>query len=205
MVTNRKAQLAAALQGTSSDPRGDAEPDPAVRLTALLAASRRDHGTEDSADLEPVLTAGLKDPDPAVRRGAAEACAMPNTISPAFTAELVEMLKTDTEAYCREAAAFSLGETGAAPAARTLETRLSTEESPLVREAIAGALGSIGDPNSLKSVISLTTNEKPAVRRRAVVALAAFDSPDADKAIQSALADRDRYVREAAEWLLRED
>jgi len=72
----------------------------------------------------------------------------------------------------------------------------------LVREACAAALGAIGDPRGLPTILRGCT-DKPAVRRRAVLALAPFDGDAVDAALQAALVDRDWQVRQAAEDVLR--
>ena len=68
----------------------------------------------------------------------------------------------------------------------------------LVREACTAALGAIGDPRGLATILHGCT-DKPAVRRRAVLALAPFDGDEVDAALQAALIDRDWQVRQAAE------
>ena len=50
----------------------------------------------------------------------------------------------------------------------------------LCREAAVAALGSIGSPLGLETVLE-ALKDKPAIRRRAVIALAAFDDPKVDK------------------------
>ena len=72
----------------------------------------------------------------------------------------------------------------------------------LVREACCAALGAIGDPRGLPTILHGCT-DKPAVRRRAVLALAPFDGEAVDAALQAALVDRDWQVRQAAEDVLR--
>jgi HEAT repeat protein len=150
-----------------------------------------------------LLTDGLHDPDPTVRRTAAEIAGWLPGTGRAHLARLVEILFQDRADICREAAAFALGEIGGDEAATALVGRVPSERSPLVREAIAAALGAAGRPDTAPVVVGMTQGEKPAVRRRAVVACAAFDTPEAEDAIRRALEDRDRFVREAAEWLLR--
>lgn len=179
-----------------------ADTDPAVRRTAVLAASRLAGGDSDVA---PLLEPVLGDADASVRREAAEAAGRHPGAVRHLRGPLDRMLTGDTDVHCREAAAFALGESGDERLADVLVAALDAEASPLVREAIAGALGALGEPGSVGAVAALTRGEKPAVRRRAVVALAAFDDPAAAAAVEAAASDRDRYVREAAEWLLRDD
>ena len=70
----------------------------------------------------------------------------------------------------------------------------------LAREAAVAAIGAVGDPAGLDAILAACT-DKPAVRRRAVLALAPFAGPAVDAAIDTALADRDWQVRQAAEDL----
>lgn len=77
-----------------------------------------------------------------------------------------------------------------------------TSGAALVREACAAALGAIGDPRGLPTILHGCA-DKPAVRRRAVLALAPFDGDAVDAALQAALADRDWQVRQSAEDVLR--
>jgi HEAT repeat protein len=82
-------------------------------------------------------------------------------------------------------------------------TRLGVESpDALVREAATAALGAIGDPRGLPTILHGCA-DKPAVRRRAVLALAPFDGDAVDAALQTALGDRDWQVRQAAEDVLR--
>ena len=114
----------------------------------------------------------------------------------------------DDDALVAEASAFALGELGSRrdhepenfPAGAAL-ARVATEHSdPLVREAAVAALGAIGDPSSLSSVLA-ATRDRPAIRRRAVLALAGFEGPEVEAAIERALTDTDWQVRQAAEDL----
>ena len=71
----------------------------------------------------------------------------------------------------------------------------------LCREAAVAALGSIGSPLGLETVLE-ALEDKPAIRRRAAIALAAFDDPKVDEALKKSLNDRDWQVRQIAEDLL---
>ena len=144
------------------------------------------------ADLE----AALEDDDPGVRRRACQLAA--TTTEPDLLARL-----NDDIPEVAEMAAWSLGERGS-PAALGVVTALAAmttgHEDPLCREAAVAALGAIGDPAGLPSVLA-ATRDRPAVRRRAVIALAAFEGPEVEAALERALSDRDWQVRQAAEDL----
>ncbi len=166
--------------------------DPALRVVALGALAR----LERLADVD--LAAALEDPDPRVRRRAAELAAG----RPAGAVPLLTALG-DPDPTVVEAAAWASGEqAGASPATVTALSRLAAEhEDPLCREAAVAALGAIGHEAGLAAILS-ATSDKPAVRRRAVIALAPFEGEEVDAALQRALEDRDRQVRQAAEDLL---
>jgi HEAT repeat protein len=140
------------------------------------------------------------DPDPAVRRRAADH-------APAFAAESTAVLTLldDTDAAVAEAAAWALGELGdravAAGAVPRLAEAAAGHHDPLVREAAVAALGALGDPAGLEAVLAACA-DKPAIRRRAVLALAAFEGPAVEAALRAALTDKDWQTRQAAEDLL---
>ena len=165
-----------------------ADPDPAVRATALGALARMERLTD--AD----VTDALVDPAPAVRRRAAELTATRPGVAIGGTL-------TDEEPSVVEAAAWAAGERGHVDAVELLTGVARTHDDPLCREAAVAALGAIGDAAGLPAILA-ATEDKPAVRRRAVLALAPFDGPDVDAALQRALTDPDRQVRQAAEDLL---
>ena len=77
----------------------------------------------------------------------------------------------------------------------------SGHKDVLCREAAVAALGALGDPNGLTTVLK-ALEDRPTVRRRAVLALAAFEGPEVETALQRALTDRDWQVRQAAEDLV---
>ena len=117
---------------------------------------------------------------------------------------LVRVLSTDPCDSVVESAAWSLGEAGPRCGRAAVEAleRVATEHAdPLCRESAVAALGAIGDPHALDTVL-LALEDKPPVRRRAAIALAAFDDPRVDVAWGRCLEDRDWQVRQAAEDLL---
>ena len=184
-----------------------ADPEPAVRATALGALARL--GDLTAADVEAAAT----DRAPAVRARAAELAGLAGDIGPgpagvgveALVGVLLRVLH-DGQAEVVEAAAFGLGELGAAAGGNAVEALAGVaagHPDPLCREAAVaaiGAIGAIGAPAGLDAVLA-AMGDKPAVRRRAVLALAAFEGPDVEAALQAALSDRDWQVRQAAEDL----
>lgn len=173
-----------------------ADPDARVRAAALGALVRL-----SSRRAARPWAVALTDPDPGVRRRAAEAAP---EVAPTDCTGLVEAL-ADPDPGVAEAAAFALGELGpaalAAGALRALASVAGTHPDPLVREAGVAALGALGHPDGLAAVLS-ACGDRPTIRRRAVIALAAFSGPEVEAALHRALDDRDWQVRQAAEDLL---
>ena len=165
--------------------------DPQVRVVALGALARLGRLTADD------LAAAAADPDPAVRRRAADEAGRTS-----LSVDVLALLE-DPDPLVVEAAAWACGERHPAPAGAVaaLSALAGTHDDPLCREAAVAALGAIGDPAGLDAVLAATT-DRPAVRRRAVIALAAFEGENVDAALQRGLEDRDRQVRQAAEDLL---
>jgi HEAT repeat protein len=168
--------------------------DPKVRAAALAALAR-------AGDLDPgSVAAALADPDPSVRRRALEVAAASDL--PTDQMPLVALL-SDPDDRVVEAAAWALGEQDPPdPAATGPLCGLAREHTdPLVREAAVAALGAIGDPAALDTILAATT-DIATVRRRAVIALAPFEGSGVDEALERARDDRDWQVRQAAEDLL---
>lgn len=167
-----------------------ADASPSVRATALGALARI--GAVGVAD----LTAGLTDPDPAVRRRACEVAAGHPDVA------LLDVL-ADADPGVAEAAAWALGERGDAAGRDdviALADVAGTHTDPLCREAAVAALGAIGDRAGLPAILAATT-DRPPIRRRAVLALAPFEGPEVQAALDRALTDKDWQVRQAAEDL----
>jgi HEAT repeat protein len=163
---------------------------PAVRASALRAIARLQ--VLEQSD----IASGISDPDPEVRRTTAE-LAVP------FTDVSIHHLLNDEDVFVAEMTAWCLGErvpvTDEEIAALIFNTTEHTE--PVVREACAAALGSLGDIRGLPAIIAACT-DKPAVRRRAVLALAPFDGDEVEAVLARALEDTDWQVRQNAEILI---
>ncbi|MGH9068976.1 MAG: HEAT repeat domain-containing protein [Acidimicrobiales bacterium] len=190
------------------------DPDGRVRATALGALCRM--GSLTAAD----LAAGLTDPDPGVRRRAAElagrsgaemagpagAGAPPGgedraaDVPAGLSAQLAAAL-LDREPAVVEAVAWALGELGDPATVTALASVAGDHPDPLCREAAVAALGAVGDPSGLEAILAAMA-DRPAVRRRAVIALAPFEGPEVEDAVRRATGDRDWQVRQAAEDLL---
>ncbi|MFM8626422.1 MAG: HEAT repeat domain-containing protein [Actinomycetota bacterium] len=164
--------------------------DEMVRVSALRALDR-------CGELAPAaLAAATVDSSAEVRRAAAELCARHRDVP---VAELVD----DADKFVAEMAAWALGErlSPSDDEITVLVDRATTHAEPIVREACAAALGSIGDPRGLPAILAACA-DKPAVRRRAILALAPFEGKEVEAALRAALEDRDWQVRQNAEDLL---
>ena len=165
--------------------------DGSVRAAALHALERIGALTDDQ------VAAGFDDPDPAVRRQAAELAGRRPGI------DLAPLL-TDDDPTVVEIAAWACGEqeTVADHTLSRLIVLATDSGEPLVREAAAAALGAIGDERGLPAILA-ACDDKPQVRRRAVLALAPFAGDEVEAAIERASNDRDWQVRQAADDLRR--
>jgi HEAT repeat protein len=170
------------------------DPDPAVRAAALSALARA--GGLDLAALQHALA----DPEPSVRRRALEVAAASDHDGTQL--DLTPLLD-DPDDRVVEVAAWALGEQEPPnpDAVGPLCALVTGHDDALVREAAVAALGAIGDPAALPTILA-ATGDKATVRRRAVIALAPFEGPEVDAALERALTDRDWQVRQAAEDLL---
>lgn len=165
--------------------------DPVTRELALGAMLRLGVLADDD------LRAALADVAPSVRRRAAMIVGQRPSIS-------LCALLADPDATVVEAAAWACGEQEVVDD-DVLDVLIDLgvgSPDALVREACVAALGAIGDPRGLPTILHGCT-DKPAVRRRAALALAPFDGAEVDAALQAALVDRDWQVRQAAEDVVR--
>ncbi len=165
------------------------DPDASVRSGVLGALTRM--GRLTASDVE----VAVSDSSPVVRRRAADVAILHPQVS------LLALL-ADCDPSVIEQAAWAAGErTTAADGVVEALCQLVKHPDVLCREAAVAALGAVGDPVGLASVLSALA-DKATVRRRAVIALAAFEGPEVDAALLGAATDRDWQVRQAAEDLL---
>ena len=172
--------------------------DPRVRSTALSALVRAGGPVRSPRSWE----IGAVDPDPSVRRRAAEL--VPALRSPPAADRLLALV-ADPDSLVAETAAWACGELVWPDADRTsvvmaLDHAARSHTDALVRESAVAALGAIGDPAGLPAILAGCA-DRPAIRRRAVLALAPFAGPTVDAALAAALDDPDWQVRQAAEDL----
>lgn len=164
--------------------------DDSVRASALHSLHRLEALTAAH------ISAGIIDASAEVRRTALE-------FSAPFTEVVVHPLIEDDDVFVAEMAAWSIGERNPASddEVQALIANTTSHKEPVVREACAAALGSLGDERGLPAILA-ACDDKPAVRRRAVLALAPFEGEDVDAALAKALEDRDWQVRQNAEILV---
>ena len=166
-------------------------PDPQQRRVALGTLSRL--GVLGADQLEAACT----DPDPSVRRRAAELAASMGDVA-------IDNLLDDPDPLVAEVAAWACGERGETGAVAQLCDMCTSHSDPMCREAAAAALGAIGDEAGLDAILA-ATKDVATVRRRAVLALAPFEGAQVQAALQAALEDRDWQVRQVAEYLTEAD
>jgi HEAT repeat protein len=193
----RRHVIAAGHAGRNDEARrGLGDPDPDVQAAALGALARL--GALTVPDLARALTTAL----PAVRRRATDAAlSVRGRGSRSTLYALVEESLADTDPLVVVGAAWFLAERRVTGAVTALATTARAHEDVRCREAAVAALGAIGHPDGLPSVID-ALEDKPTVRRRATVALAGFDDPRVEPALRRAAADRDWQVRQAADELM---
>ena len=182
------AELTGALE-TATDPR--------VRVAALGALVR---GANQPTARRAWRVAAAST-EPSVRRRAAELT--PNLRAPA-PSPLVALLN-DADDLVVDAACFAAGEIAwtqtQRPRVVAALMNAAGHHDALVRESAVAALGAIGDPAGLPTILAACT-DRPTVRRRAVLALAPFDGVEVEAALQAALTDSDWQTRQAAEDLV---
>jgi HEAT repeat protein len=196
----RRRVIAAGHAGHLEGARqGLLDPDPDVQAAALGALARL--GALTVPDLARALGSG----PPAVRRRATDAAlSVRGRGSRSTLYALVEESLGDADPLVVVGAAWFLAERRVAAAVTALATTARAHDDARCREAAVAALGAIGHPDGLPSVID-ALEDKPTVRRRATVALAGFDDPRVEPALRRSAEDRDRQVRQAAGELLRDD
>jgi len=189
--SRRQAAIVAGHTGDSTTARQFlADADAKVRAAALGALARLDVLTPDE------LNAAVGDESPTVRRRAA-------SVGAHLACSRQYELLADDDPSVVEVAAWACGEREADTKAVVLLIAIGTDhDDPLCREAAVAALGALGDPAGLDTILA-GCSDKPAIRRRAVLALAPFEGPEVDAALIAATEDRDWQTRQAAETLLR--
>ena len=171
--------------------------EPELRATGLSALSLQGRLSAK------VITAALRDPDPAVRRRAAQLSFGPRLRDdPEVTAALLDVID-DADVLVAVGVLVALGERED-PSAVDPVTRVALAATePLVVEEAVATLGALGDETSIAVIESLLVTAKPALRRRIVAALGAFSGPKVEAMLNRLERDRDWQVRQAVAMLRR--
>ncbi|SHE37062.1 HEAT repeat-containing protein [Ferrithrix thermotolerans DSM 19514] len=119
-----------------------------------------------------------------------------------YRSVLAVLVEQDNYERPLEAACFTIGEIKDLSFISRLQELAQGSKYDSVRESAIAALGSLGDPSSLTTILE-ALSDKVYIRRRAVVALSNFEGPDVEEALRHACKDRDFQVRAIAEDLLR--
>jgi HEAT repeat protein len=185
---------------------------PAVRTQAV--AVLRDFGPDAAPTSAPALAGALADPDPFVRRPAADALGALGEAARPVVQRIIAATR-DADFRVRRAAARALALVGGPPA--TVGPALAAalrDTVELVREAAAEGMGergadglrewtapSAGDPlGALRAVA--TRDQNPRVRIAAVTALGLLGDAGSRRALRQARTDSDPTVRREAEHAL---
>lgn len=160
-------------------------------------------GEVGGADALARLARTLDHGDPRVRREAVMALAR---IGGDDAGRQVERMLSDSEGEVRAAAAVAAGALRLGRSIRTLHRLLEEEKDPGVVEAVAGALGALGDAGSVpllekKAAPSFFSRTPSSVRVAAYRALHVIGTPRARVLVEAARTDRDPQVREAIQGL----
>jgi HEAT repeat protein len=161
---------------------------PSVRAAALSELARS--GEITAAD----VANAIRDPHAIVRRRICE-------LSTSCPEGDFGLLLADHDGVVVEAAAFACGEQAIASSCDALIEVATNHADALCRESSVAALGVLGDPAGLPTILA-ALHDVAAVRRRAVIALANYESPEATAGLEAAMNDRDWQVRQAAEDIL---
>ena len=159
-----------------------------IRATCLSALVKMGQANSDH------FKKSFEDPSALVRR---TACYLSISLSQLDPTQLL----LDEDTLVVEMAAWACGEKNLTTSVPLLISIASTHQDPLCREAATAALGAIGDPSALDTILA-RLDDKPQIRRRAVIALAAYEGESVQLALEKSLSDRDWQVRQIAEDLL---
>ena len=157
--------------------RAGSHADPAVRAAAVGALWRHHRIAGEEAELH------LADPDPGVRAEAVRALVSLRALCSAYS-------------YATGPVAYEYAEQSATPLGTAAA---AADPSAQVRIAVAGGLGTLGDPRGASALTELATDPDTAVAAAAFTALAETGCPPPAAALATeALRHRDWPVREAA-------
>jgi HEAT repeat protein len=169
-----------------------------VDTVAARGAARRLGELKESRGRRSLETA-LNSPDVALRVGAASAL---GAIGRTQSRLALESRLADPDWRVRAQAAYALSHIPDRRSTERLVETLARDESALVRNACALALGRIGDPRAIPGLDRALDDESDRVRREAILALERSRDPEAAAKVRRFLADPARRVRIAATIVL---
>jgi HEAT repeat protein/GTPase SAR1 family protein len=137
----------------------------------------------------------LQDEVPHVRQAAAFALA--NIKDERAVEPLLDQL-SDELTGIQSTAAYALGQIGDARAVGPLSGRIRRSKEPRVISAMANALGQIGGPQALESLLALSSHADEAIRAETARALGHFADPEAIRSLRHSLSDVGHSVRQSA-------
>ncbi|TNF49960.1 HEAT repeat domain-containing protein, partial [bacterium] len=147
-------------------------------------------GEIGSTDAVPILVEALQSEDNVLRKAAVRALVK---IGPEVEDDVIPVLRNGADQKAQRAAVRVLGEIKGLSAVTLLQAVDGYNQ-----DAAVWALGRIGDPDSLRTLIDALNNERWAVRRHAAQALGNLEVTDAVPALREALEDPEPVVREWA-------
>jgi len=170
--------------------RGLHDLDAGVRISAL-----RGVGRTRPASVLPDVVRLLRDPEPAVRAGAAEALAACSPVGRDLGPELGPLL-SDPDPHVRARAARTLLGLSENGDGRVVLNEMAASPDPEWRAAAVAAFGELGE--EFGTVRRGLTDREASVRRVAAAALRGFDAQSSTEPLMDALGDPDPTVRDAA-------
>jgi HEAT repeat protein len=143
----------------------------------------------------------LNDPDPEVRRAAAEGLARCATRE--VRARIVAALHAEADPEIRASLALAIGTAGGSEAVAVLAPLLEAPELAL-RFAALTALGQTGTPEALHPLVRALADPHPELQAAALRSLGTLGDPRAAEAVGRHLTDADRDLRLTAAFALRD-
>ncbi|MBT8435378.1 MAG: HEAT repeat domain-containing protein, partial [Gammaproteobacteria bacterium] len=144
-----------------------------------------------------VLVLALDDPNPNIRRRAAESLGFRQQAGTTDVL-LARLEKNETDARVRQEIYGALGKVGAKTALRAIQACLEKEKDIAVRAQCAGALGNIDSELAEQLALQGTDDEDKLVRVQAVASLGSFRSAATVEALKMLVNDKSTSIKNTA-------